>query len=383
MNISDADAGVSKPRGRNFRLVRRLVVFLVAFGIGYAVRQIQVAVRPVSVLVASPRIVDVPVYLDGVGAIRGLNTVTVRSQVDGRLIAVHFREGEDVRKGDVLGEIDPAIYQMQYDQAVARKAQDVAKLAGQRLDLSRYEQSAASDATSRQQAETQRVVVTQTEALIRSDQAAIDKAAATLGYTKIVAPLSGRAGLRQVDEGNIIHAADASGLVVITQLQPIAVRFSLPQQQIERVNQAAAKGALEVDVFGDDGVSVVDSGKLTAIDNLVDSTTATLEFKAEFPNTRHQLWPGQFVNVRLKVETLKDAVVVPTSAVQRGPLGTFCYIIISGADGDVVAARVVTVARQNDHDTVISSGIAACDRVVTTGFAYLADGSRVTIGKAE
>src|SRR5579871_3767329 len=290
---------------------------------------------PVPVLAAVPRIQDVPVYLDGVGTVRALNTVTVRAQVDGKLIAVNFVEGQDVKKGDVLGEIDPAIYQAQYDQAVAKKAQDEAQLANQRLDLIRYQQLAATNAGSKQQADTQKAAVAQTEALVKADQAAIDNAAATLGYTKIVAPLSGRAGLRQVDQGNIIHAADATGLVVITQLQPIAVWFSLPQQQIVRVNAAAAKGALAVDVFGNDGVTVADTGKLTGIDNQVDPTTGTLRLKAEFPNASYQLWPGQFVNVRLKVETLTKAIVVPTSAVQRGPVGTFSYVI--GEDNVVTA----------------------------------------------
>jgi multidrug efflux system membrane fusion protein len=208
---------------------------------------------PVPVLAATPRIQDVPVYLDGVGSVRALNNVTVRAQVDGKLIAVNFTEGQDVKKGDVLGEIDPVIYKAQYDQAVAKKAQDEAQLANQRLDLARYQQLAASNAGSKQQADTQRAVVAQQEALVNADQAAIDNAQATLGYTKIIAPLSGRAGLRQVDQGNIIHASDATGLVIITQLQPIAVQFSLPQQQIVRVNAASAKGALAVDVFGNDG----------------------------------------------------------------------------------------------------------------------------------
>ncbi|MGX4804827.1 efflux RND transporter periplasmic adaptor subunit [Bradyrhizobium guangdongense] len=335
---------------------------------------------PVPVLAAMPRVQDVPVYLDGVGAVRALNTVTVRSQVDGKLIAVKFTEGQDVKKGDVLGEIDPALYQATYDQAVAKKAQDEAQLANQRIDLTRYEQLAASNAGSKQQADTQRAAVAQTEALVKADQAAIDNAAATLSYTKIVAPISGRVGLRQVDQGNIIHAADTTGLVVITQLQPIAVWFSLPQQQIMRVNAAAAKGALSVDVFGNDGVTVIDTGKLTGIDNQVDQTTGTLKLKAEFPNANYQLWPGQFVNVRLKVETLTQALVVPTSAVQRGPIGTFSYVI---GEGDIVSAKPVTVTQQNEHDAVIASGLTANDKVVTTGFANLSDGSKVIIGRDE
>nr|WP_311538682.1 efflux RND transporter periplasmic adaptor subunit [uncultured Bradyrhizobium sp.] len=330
---------------------------------------------PVPVLAATPHVADVPVYLDGVGSVKALNTVTVRSQVDGKLLKVNFVEGQDVKKDDVLGEIDPVIYQAQYDQAVAKKAQDVALLTNQKLDLARYEQLAASNA--KQQADTQRALVAQQEALIKADQAAIDNAAATLGYTKIVAPIAGRAGLRQVDQGNIIHASDTTGLVILTQLQPIAVWFSLPQQQIMRVNAAAAKGALAVDVFGNDGVTVIDTGKLTGIDNQVDPTTGTLKLKAEFPNASYQLWPGQFVNVRLKVETLPHAIVVPTSAVQRGPAGTFSYVI---GEGNVVTAKPVTVTQQNEHEAVIASGLTTSDRVVTTGFANLADGSKVVVG---
>jgi membrane fusion protein, multidrug efflux system len=333
---------------------------------------------PVPVLAATPRIQDVPVYLDGVGAVRALNNVIVRSQVDGKLIVVNFTEGQDVKKGDVLGEIDPVLYKATFDQALAKKAQDEAQLANQRLDLIRYQQLASSNAGSKQQADTQRAVVAQQEALVRSDQASIDNAQAMLGYTKIIAPLSGRAGLRQVDQGNIIHASDVTGLVIITQLQPIAVQFSLPQQQIVRVNAASAKGILAVDVFGNDGATVIDTGKLTGIDNQVDPTTGTLRLKAEFPNSNFQLWPGQFVNVRLKVDTLSQALVVPTSAVQRGPAGTFSYVI---GDGDIVTAKPVVVTQQNENDAVVASGLSASDRVVTTGFANLSDGAKVIIGK--
>ncbi|QQO31147.1 efflux RND transporter periplasmic adaptor subunit [Bradyrhizobium diazoefficiens] len=380
-----------KSRGRGF--VMTLITLAILGGLGYLGWTVmhqqpqqqgngpnQRPDLPVPVLAATPKIQDVPVYLDGVGAIRALNTVTVRSQVDGKLIAVKFTEGQDVKKGDVLGEIDPALYQATYDQAVAKKAQDEAQLANQRIDLTRYEQLAATNAGSKQQADTQRAAVAQTEALIKADQASIDNAAATLSYTKIVAPLSGRAGLRQVDQGNIIHAADTTGLVVITQLQPIAVWFSLPQQQIMRVNAAAAKGSLAVDVFGNDGVTVIDTGKLTGIDNQVDQTTGTLRLKAEFPNAHYQLWPGQFVNVRLKVETLTQALVVPTSAVQRGPIGTFSYVI---GEGDIVSAKPVTVTQQNEHDAVIASGLSPNDKVVTTGFANLSDGSKVVVGRDE
>ncbi|MBI3700483.1 MAG: efflux RND transporter periplasmic adaptor subunit [Afipia sp.] len=332
----------------------------------------------VPVLAALPRIEDMPVYLDGVGSVRALNNVTVRAQVDGKLLSVNFKEGQNVQAGDILAEIDPAIYKAQFDQAVAKKAQDEATLANARIDLNRYQQLAAAKAGSAQQADTQRATVAQLEALVKSDQAAMDNTQATLGYTKIVAPLSGRAGLRQVDPGNIVHASDATGVVVITQLQPIAVWFSLPQQQIVRVNTAAASGTLAVDVFANDGKTVADTGTLTAVDNQVDQTTGTVKLKAEFPNGTFQLWPGQFVNVRLKVQTLQKAIVVPTASVQRGPAGTFVYVI---GEGNVVSARVVNVVQQNEKDAVIASGVTTSDRVVTTGFANLADGSRVSISE--
>jgi multidrug efflux system membrane fusion protein len=383
-----ASEGVARvASGARRRTVSIAVALLIAGGLGYLawsyVRQGPAAnrVRPdmtIPVLAATPRIENVPVYLDGVGTVRALNTVTVRAQVDGKLTSVNFKEGQDVKAGDVLAEIDPVIYKAQYDQAVAKKAQDEATLANARTDLTRYEQLATAKAGSAQQADTQRALVAQLEAQVKSDQAAIDNAQATLGYTKIVAPLSGRAGLRQVDPGNIVHASDTTGVVVITQLQPIAIQFSLPQQQIVRVNAAAAAGPLPVDVFGNDGKTVVDTGAVSGIDNQVDQTTGTVKIKAEFPNARFQLWPGQFVNVRLRVQTLDKAIVVPTAAVQRGPAGTFVYVI---SNDNVVNARVVTVTQQNEKDAVIASGITVDDRVVTTGFANLSEGARVTIGK--
>ena len=381
------EEAVKVASGARRRTVSVTLALLIIGGLGYIVwssyqkdhrASRTVPEQAVPVLAATPRIEDTPVYLDGVGTVRALNTVTVRAQVDGKLLSVNFQEGQDVKSGDVLAEIDPAIYQAQYDQAVAKKAQDEAQLSNARRDLERYQQLAASKAGSAQQADTQRATVAQLEALVKSDQAAIDNAKTTLGYTKIIAPLSGRVGLRQVDRGNIVHASDATGVVVITQLQPIAVQFSLPQQQIVRVNAAAAKGTLETDVFGNDGKTVVDTGKLTAIDNQVDQTTGTVKIKAEFPNAHYQLWPGQFVNVRLKVETLDKALVIPTAAVQRGPIGAFVYVI--GAD-NVAKAKPITVTLQTETNAVITKGLTVDERVVTTGFANLSDGAKVKIGQ--
>jgi multidrug efflux system membrane fusion protein len=385
-----ADTARTQPPRARQRIVSWLIALVVLGGLGYlgwtwwsAQQQSAArAVRPdmaVPVLAASPERRDVPVYLPGVGSVRALNTVTVRAQVGGRLTAIDFKEGQDVRQGDVLAEIDDVIYRAQYDQAVAKKAQDEAQLANARIDLARYRQLAAANAGSKQQADTQAALVAQLEALVRSDQAAIDNAAATLAYTKVRAPITGRAGLRQVDIGNIVSTADSTGIVVLTQLQPIAVQFSLPQQDIVRVNAAAARETLAVDVFGHDGRSVIESGRLTGIDNQVDPTTGTVRLKAEFDNKTYQLWPGQFVNVRLRVATLPQALVAPTAAVQRGPAGTFVYVI--GAD-DTVSARPVTVQQQDETSAVISKGLTTDDKVVTTGFANLSEGAKVRVGTA-
>jgi membrane fusion protein, multidrug efflux system len=338
------------------------------------------ATGPVPVLVAAAARADVPVYLDAVGTTKALNTVTVRPQVDGKLLEVNFKEGQDVKKGDVLARIDPTTYQAQLDQAIAKKAQDEAVLGNGRNDLERYEKLAASNAINKQQADTQRSLVAQYTAQVQSDQAAIESAMATLGYTKIVAPIDGRTGIRMVDEGNIVRASDTnSAIVVITQVKPISVLFNLPQQDLARVNTAFASGPLSVDAQRSDNDAVIDRGTLKVVDNQVDSSTGTVRLKAEFPNARLQLWPGQFVNVRLLIDTLKQVVVIPTGAVQRGPNGTFVYVI---KDDNTAAMRPITASKQDENRTVVASGVEPPERVVTTGFARLTDGAKVSIGGA-
>lgn len=332
---------------------------------------------PVPVLVAAAASADVPVYLNAVGTTKAYNTVTLHSQVDGKLIAVNFKEGQDVKKGDILAQIDPTTFKATLDQAVAKKAQDAALLANTKVDLVRYEQLAATNAINRQQADTQRALVAQYTAQVQSDQAAVESAQATLGYTDIRAPIDGRTGIRQVDVGNIIHASDSSGIVVITQIKPISVTFSIPQQDIQTVNDAFAKGPLDADALRSDSNKVIESGKLAVIDNQVDSTTGTVKLKADFPNENVQLWPGQFVNVRLLVNTLKGVTVIPTGAVQRGPDGTFVYVV--GAD-DKATMRPITVQKQDESQTVVASGLKPDEKVVTTGFARLTDGATVTVG---
>ena len=335
---------------------------------------------PVPTLAAMARTADVPVYLDGVGTIRALNTVTVRPQVDGKLLRINFREGQDVDRGYVLAEIDDTLYKAQYDQAVAKKAQDEAQLENARRDLERYSRLAATNALAPQQADTQKSLVAQFEALVKADQAAIENTKGILEYTKIVAPIAGRTGIRQVDAGNIVHTSDATGVVTITQLKPISLIFTLPQQQLTQINAAMAKGPLIVDVFGADNKTVAESGTLQVVDNQVDQATGTVKLKAEFSNAELKLWPGQFVNVRLLVDTLKGVVVLPTAAVQRGPNGLFVFVI---RDDSAVTMRPVTISQQDETQTVITSGIKTGERVATTSFNQLTDGSKVTVGTGE
>jgi multidrug efflux system membrane fusion protein len=334
----------------------------------------------VPVLATPAKLADVPVYLDGVGTAKALNTVTVRSQVDGKLIKISFTEGQDVEKGYVLAKIDPVTYQAAYDQTVAKKAQDEAQLANARLDLDRYTRLAATNAVNKQQLDTQKAMVAQLEAQIKLDQAAIDNARAILSYTDVIAPITGRTGIRLIDEGNIIKAADASGIVILTQLRPISIFFNLPQQHLPELNKGFSEAPLAVDAIGPDGKSALDRGKVVVIDNQVDQTTGTVKLKAEFPNTNLQLWPGQFVNVRVLMDTRRQVVVVPTAAIQRGPNGTLVYVL---RDDSTVTVRPVKLSQQDEIQSVVDAGLQAGERVVTTGFARLTEGTAVTVSSAE
>jgi multidrug efflux system membrane fusion protein len=332
--------------------------------------------QPIPTLTATARIADVPVYLDGVGTTKALNTVTVSSQVDGKLINIYFKEGQDVPQGFVLAQVDPVVYQAQYDQAVAKKAQDEATLANARVDLERYVRLAQTNAGPKQQADTQKALVAQLEALVKSDQAAIENQRAYLDYTQVVAPIAGRTGIRLVDAGNIVQGSNTTPIVVLTQLRPIAIIFTLPQQQLAQVSKAMAQGQLSVDAFGPDNKTVIDRGKLMVVDNQIDQATGTIKLKAEFPNADLQLWPGQFVNVQLLVDTLKQVVVVSTAAVQRGPNGPFVFVI---KDDNTVSMRPVTITQQDEGQSVIATGLQSGERVATTGFNQLADGTRVSV----
>jgi multidrug efflux system membrane fusion protein len=366
-----------------------VVVALSIFGRGQVQQKKGFAGRrdasgPVSVVAATAQTANVPVYLDGVGTTKALNTANITSLVDGTLLSVDYREGQDVKKGDVLARVDPVTYQAALDQAVAKKALDEAQLANAKVDLTRYTNLVKSNAIAPQQLDTQRTLVAQLEAQVKLDQGVIDNAAAYLRWCTITSPLDGRTGIRLVDPGNVVRAATATPIVVVTQIQPIALLFTLPQQQLGPVNAAIVKanaagtGPLAVEALGADNKTVVDRGKLQVVNNQVDQTTGTIQLKAEFPNTNLQLWPGQFVNVRLLIDTLRDVVVVPPVAVQRGPPPNTNFVYVIQPD-DTVSVRAVSVGQQNETQAVVTRGVNAGDRVVTTGFTQLADKRPVTV----
>ncbi|MBE7190163.1 efflux RND transporter periplasmic adaptor subunit [Jatrophihabitans endophyticus] len=327
----------------------------------------------IPVLTAKARAADVPVYVEGVGTGTALNSVLIRSQVDGILEKLNFVEGQNVKAGDLIAQIDPRLYKATYDQNVAKKHQDEALLANAKLDLARYKMLAQTKAGTQQQYDTQIATVQQDEAQVALDQATIDSSATTLSYTNITSPIAGRVGIRNVDVGNLVHATDTTGIVTVAQIQPMSVFFYVPQQELPRINKASLLGQLDVQAVDSNGVDVVDHGKLAAVNNQVDATTGTIKLRANFPNPQLQLWPGIFVNVRLKVETLKDAIVVPVAALQRGPKGPFVFTL----DADKAKMTDVTVGQQDDTQVVVKTGLEAGEAVITSGFQKLTDGAKV------
>ncbi len=335
--------------------------------------------QPIPVLVAAASRMDVPIWLDGLGTVQAFYTVTMHTMVDGPLVAVDFKEGQDVHKGDVLAQVDPRTYQAALDQVTAKKAQDEALLANARVDLVRYQKLVATNYTTAQQADTQKSLVAQLEAQVRQDQAQIDTARTQLGYCTIVSPIDGRTGIRLVDPGNIVHAVDASGLVVITQLQPISVLFTLPQQTLPAVADAMRAGKATVVAYaqgpaGSRGAAL-DTGVLTVLDNQVDPTTGTIKLKATFPNRDGKLWPGGFVGVRLQVDTTHDAIVVPPAAIQRGPSGPYVFVAKEGA----VKRQPVTVGHEDEQESIVTEGVRAGDSVVIDGASRLSDGTKIAV----
>ena len=328
---------------------------------------------PVAVAVASRR--DVPVYLEGLGSVVAFQTVTVKSQVDGRLDKVLFREGQGVRKGDVLAEIDPRPFQAQLQQAEGALARDQAQLLSARRDLERYRALAAEKLVPQQQADQQVAAVGQFEGAVRIDQAAVATARLNLDYARITSPIDGVTGIRAVDAGNIVHASDPNGLVVLTQLDPVAVIFTLPQDELTPIASALARGALPVDVYARDGTTLLGSGQLAVIDNQINQATSTVRLKAVVPNPKRLLWPNQFVNARLRLGTRQGALVVPAPAVQRGPNGTFVYVV--GQDA-TVAAQLVQIEATVGDLALVAKGVDEGARVVVEGQSQLRPGAKVT-----
>jgi multidrug efflux system membrane fusion protein len=353
-----------------------LVVGWLVFGRGSGVANnpANQASQPVPVTAGKVVARDVPLYLSGIGTVQALNTVTVRARVDGELMNVIFQEGQDVKKGDPLAQIDPRPYQAALDNAVANLAKDQAALANAKRDLTRYQDTAAKGYSSRQQLETQMSAVDSAAATIQADNAMIENARVQLGYTNIASPLDGVTGIRLVDQGNIVHAADTTGLVVITQVQPISAIFTLPEEDLPKVMAAHAEGPLTVTAFGSDGATELGQGTLELVDNQIDPTTSTVRLKARFPNDRRTLWPGQFVNVRLQVGQVRGGLIVSSRAIQRGPKGLFAFVI---KPDNRVETRLVETGQEQDGRILVTKGLTAGERVVVDGQMRLGPQSMV------
>jgi multidrug efflux system membrane fusion protein len=378
-----ADGTIAK-RGRRGVLYAAVLAILVAGGAGYwywsqgpqpahAARPPARPAVPVTVAMATKQ--DVPIYLTGLGTVQASFTVGIHSQVDGKLQEVLFTEGQHVKKGDVLAKIDPRLYQAALDQAKGKKAQDEAQLISANKDLARSKELVLKNVTSQQIVDQQQGKVDQLKASIASDDAAIDTAQTNLDYTSIVAPNDGRIGVRLVDPGNIVHANDQGSLASLVQTQPSAVMFTLPARSLDNIRAAMKRGPVEVTAFDQDNRQALATGTLLLIDNQIDPATSTIKLKAMFPNRDEQLWPGEFVNARVLVETRANAVVVPSAAVQRGPNGLFVWVV---AANDVAEPRAIEAGPRTEQLTVVTSGLSGGERVVTDGQYKLQRGAPVS-----
>ncbi len=330
----------------------------------------------VPVVVATAQKGDLPVYLIGLGTVTAFNTVTVRSRVDGQIVKVNFIEGQFVHAGDALIEIDPRPYQVMLEQAEGQLAKDQAQLHDVQVDFERYTLLYNEGVVPKQQVDTQQAQVGQYQGAIKADQATIDNAKLQLVYSRITAPISGRVGLRLVDQGNIVHSSDTAGLLVITQLQPISVIFTLPQDQLQQVLvKLRGGGQLPVEAYDRDDLNKIADGKLATIDNAIDPTTGTYKLKSVFSNENNVLFPNQFVNVHMLVDTRRNLVIVPASAIQRGPQGTYVYAV---SGGNTTNIRVITIAQTTGNNVGISAGLNPGDVVVIDGQDKLQDGGKVT-----
>jgi multidrug efflux system membrane fusion protein len=330
---------------------------------------------PVPVTVVAVEARDVPVYLTALGTVQALNTVTVNAQVSGQIQSINFKEGEEIKAGSLIAQIDPRTFQASLDQALAKKKQDAATLSASASTLRRYEDLIKQHFVAAQDLENQRQTVATQTALVAADEAAAASARIQLGYTRIVAPITGIAGIRQVDVGNLVTANASTGIVTLTQVHPINVIFTLPEQNLEQVRTGQTDAALDVTALDRTDSHVIASGVLKVIDNQIDTTTGTFKLKSEFDNDKNALWPGQFVNVRVQTKTVKGGVVVPATSVQRGPDGSYVYAL--QADNTVAMKPVTLLGDAGDNGTLVGGGVAVGDRVVTEGQFRLKPGSKV------
>jgi multidrug efflux system membrane fusion protein len=331
---------------------------------------------PVAVVSTLVKVQDMPIYRSGIGTVAPTYSVTVKARVDGELDKVAFKEGEDVKKGQLLAQLDPRTLQAQLMQAQATRAKDQATLANARVDLKRYETLITQDAATQQQLDTQKALVGQLEATVKADEAAVNAAQVQLSFTTITAPISGRAGARLVDPGNIVHATDTSGLVVINQIDPISVVFTLPEDAVQdTIHALDTKKPVLAQAFPRDGGAMLGTGTLTLLNNQIDTTSGTVQLKASFANPQHNLWPGQYVNVRLILGARAKAITVPEAAVQRSQNGVYIYVV--DEQTKTAQSRTVSVAQIQDGVAVVSTGLQPTDRVVVDGQYKLKPGSKV------
>ena len=352
-----------------------VVVWLLSWGTEVPPAAAQTPAPGVPVTAGTVANQDVPVFLNGIGTVQAYNMVAIKSRVDGQIVRVDFKEGQDVKEGEPLLQIDPRPFQAALEQAQAAKQKDEAQLAGAKLDLQRYEKLIGTGYQTRQSYDNQTALVGQLQAAIKGDEAQINTAKLNLSYSDIRSPIDGRLGAKLVDKGNLVHANDNTPLVTITEVKPIFVSFTLPQETLDAVRENQNKGSLAVKAFSGDGKTQLAEGKLTLIDNAIDQSTGTIHLKARFDNEDERLWPGEFVSLRVILSTRRSVTTVPQQTVQAGPNGYYAYVI---KPDNTVERRAVEVASIQDGIAVITRGLAADERVVVDGQYRLTEGVRVT-----